>query len=455
MSERDVLVLKFGGTSVQDAEAMRRVVSIVRGEGKDRPVVVTSACAGITNDLVACGERCSEMDEAGAMEIVGRIAERHHRILGDLCGKESPNHCGAELERGLEDLRRFIRGSMLLGETTPRTIDTILSFGERLSSLLLKTAFDEAGIRAGLADSRDFIITDGRHGSAVPMMPEIERRAPEILQALREDHDVVIAQGFIGRTTDGVTTTIGRGGSDHTAALIGGALGAKEIQIWTDVDGVLTADPRLVAEARAVPEMTFTEARELAWFGAKVLHPDTILPAVAKNIPVVIRNSHAPSAPGTRIWPDGHGITPGFHSLTIKRDLILAELAVKNQGEEQETISGAMSLFAHHHAPVECAVIAESRASVLVSKALWNDRLLVALESVCDVEVRKEMAVLCLSGSGLRGTPALLSGPLSALHDIPIRLLSAGSSDHVVLLGVDEKDVSDALRRAHGVLFEG
>ena len=453
MSNPEVLVLKFGGTSVQDAEAMRRVVEITRSEGGTSPVVVTSACAGITNDLVACGERCREMDSEGAEEIVEKIVERHHRVLNDLCDESSKNHCGEELEKMLDELRQIVHGTILLGETTPRTVDTLLSFGERLSSLLLRTAFCESGINAGLVDSRDFIVTDARHGSAVPIMSEIEHHTPRIIDPMRKEHDVIIAQGFIGRTKEGVTTTIGRGGSDHSAALIGGALGAREIQIWTDVDGVLTADPRLVSNARAVPEMTFTEARELAWFGAKVLHPDTILPAVAKNIPVVIRNSHKSSAPGTRIWPDTHPIPSGFHSLTIKRNLRLVELATRKPGEGREVIDTAIASFARYSAPIECAVIAESRASILVSESHWNDRLHVALESVCLVETETDMALLCLSGTGLRTTPALLSSPLAALTEIPIRLVAAGSSDHVVLLGMREEETEAALQSVHSTLF--
>ena len=342
---------------------------------------------------------------------------------------------------------------MLLGETTLRTIDTILSFGERLSSVLLTVAFREAGINAGLADSRDVVITDGTHGSAVPNMPAIEQNGSAIIDPLREEHDVIIVQGFIGKTPEGVTTTIGRGGSDHSAALFGVALEAQEIHIWTDVDGIMTADPRLVSDARAVPEMTFTEARELAWFGAKVLHPDTILPALSKDIPVVIRNSHAPDMLGTRIWPDHHQLSPGFHSLTIKRDLILVELATQTPGKERETLDRAIGLFADHHAPIECAVIAESRASVLVAASVWNDHLHVSLESICSIEIRREMAVLCLIGSGLRDTPALLSQPLTALHNVPIRLLAAGSSDHVMLLGINEIHAKNGLRALHKALF--
>lgn len=447
------LVLKFGGTSVQDADAMRRVVRIVRDEGGRSPVVIASACAGITNALVDCAQRCREMNEAEAMKIVDAVEARHRAILADICPPDSPHSCAGLIDELVDELRRVVRGVMLLGEVTPRTVDAILAFGERLSTPLLTAAFRQEGIDAALADSRRFIRTDGAHGSAKPDMEEIERLIAEELLPLCAQHEAVIAQGFIGSTAEGVTTTIGRGGSDFSAALVGGGIGSPEIQIWTDVDGVMTADPRFVPNARAVRQMTFTEARELAWFGAKVIHPDTILPAVAKKIPVVIRNSMASHEPGTTIYPDGFDVPPGIHSLTAKRALVLVELATSDPGEGKKIIDTAMGTFARYDAPIECAVIAEARASVVVSAPLWNDRLRAALESVCQVTVRKGIALLCLIGSGLRETPALLSGSLAALGDISLRLVAAGSSDHIILAALDESRADEAVIAVHEALF--
>lgn len=447
------LVMKFGGTSVADADAMRRVIGIVASVGGEKPIVVTSACAGITNDLVECGKRCEALDNEGALEIVEAIAVRHRALLDDCCPTASEHRCDEALEEMLEELRRVVHGVMLLRETTPRTVDTIHSFGERLSSLILVSAFRESGIHAGLADSRRLVITDATHGAAKPIMEEIERRASDELAPLIAEHDVVVAQGFIGSTLEGVTTTIGRGGSDHTAALLGAATGAPEIQIWTDVDGVMTADPRLVPDARPVRKLTFTEARELAYFGAKVIHPDTILPAVRHNVPVVIKNSMAPEEPGSTIYPDGSDVPPGIHSLTMKRDLLLIELAPIDPGSGAAAIDTAVGTFAQYDVPIECAVIAETRASIVVAASVWNDRLHASLETSCSVSIRKGMALLCLIGSGLRDTPSLLSGPLAALGGISIRLISAGSSDHVILLGLDEDRAGEALVAAHRTLF--
>lgn len=447
------LVLKFGGTSVQDAAAMGRVVQIVGQEGGQSPVVIASACAGVTNALVECAKYCEQMNAPEAIRIVDMLEERHHAILRDLCSPDSPNSCADLINDLIGELRRVIHGVMLLGEVTPRTVDTILAFGERLSTPLLTTAFREAGINAALADSRAFIRTDTAHGTAKPDVDAIERLVATELLPLCAEYQAVIAQGFIGSNAEGITTTIGRGGSDFTAALVGGGIGSPEIQIWTDVDGVMTADPRFVPNARAVRQMTFTEARELAYFGAKVIHPDTILPAVAKKIPVVIRNSMAAHEPGTTIYPDGFDVPPGIHSLTAKRALVLVELATSDPGEGKKIIDTAMGTFARYDAPIECAVIAEARASVVVSAALWNDRLRAALESVCDVTVRKEIALLCLIGSGLRETPALLSNSLAALGDISLRLVAAGSSNHIILAALDERSADAAVIAVHEALF--
>ena len=448
------LVLKFGGTSVQDAAAMNRVAAIVRSKGGNKSVVVTSACAGITNNLVQCAQFCTETNYDDALEIVHEIGKRHIAILNDLSSPQSEHFCGERLNSLIGELEQIVHGTRLLGETTPRTVDTILSFGERLSSILLTTAFREAGLNAVTADSRKFIITDGTHGAARPLTQEIETHVENGLLDLLEEYDIVIAQGFIGSTLSGITTTIGRGGSDHSAALIGGAIDAPEIQIWTDVDGIMTADPRLVPNARAVPQMGFTEARELAWFGAKVIHPDTILPAVRKKIPVVIKNSTAPDHTGTTIYPDGYDVPAGVHSLTMKRDIILVELTVNDPTEDWSIIDRAIRTFTQQDIPVECAVIAEAQAIVAVSESAWNDKLRAGLESLCSLSLRKQIVLLCMIGSGLRATPALLSQPFAALADIPLRLVAAGSSDHIVLAAIDQESANDALIALHTALFE-
>jgi aspartate kinase len=269
-----------------------------------------------------------------------------------------------------------------------------------------------------------------------------------------EINEVVIAQGFIGSTLDGVTTTIGRGGSDHTGALLGAALHARDIQIWTDVSGILTADPRIVPAAHVVPEVTFTEARELAYFGAKVIHPDTILPAVARAIPVIIKNSMRPDDPGTRILPDGSPVAGGIHSITMKRGMTVLTLSPRQPFGSESVVEEALGLFARYSIPLQCAVVAESRAIAVIPSASFNDILLAALEASCHVELSENLAILCMTGASLRTTPGILSLPLAALTGIPISFVAAGSSDHMVLLGVAEEHATEALMALHRSLFE-
>lgn len=452
-SDQRPVVLKFGGTSVRDAEAMRRVVAITGRERGNRPVVVTSACSGVTDTLLECARRSGAGDRVGALELTHGLRERHNQILRDLVPTPEPA-TATELNALLDRIDELVEGVILLRELTLRTIDMFASFGERLSSLLLESAFESAGWRASRADARRFIITDSCSGSAHPLMEEIDRcTAAEILPLL-ENHEVVVTQGFIGSTVDGVTTTIGRGGSDHTGALVGAALGAREIQIWTDVSGILTADPRVVPSARVVPEVTFTEARELAYFGAKVIHPDTIVPAVTRSVPVVIRNSMRPDDSGTRILADGEPIVGGIHSVTMKRSMALAALSPRTPASDGSDVASALTLIDSHGLRPYSVLTVESRSLVVVEESSLDDLLLTSLHGCCRVTVVRGMALISLIGASLRETPGLLPAPLSALGSIPLHFLAAGSSDHIILLGIPDEQANDGLAAIHSSLFD-
>ncbi len=447
------VVLKFGGTSVRDAEAMRRVVSIVERERGNMPVVVTSACAGVTDSLLKIAALCGEGKLEEAIAIAAGLRERHMGVLGDLA-PDPDSSCESDLCGLLDEIEQLVHGVILLGELTDRTLDAFASYGERLSSLLLGTAFRVGGWRASVADSRDFIITDDAFVNARPDMAAIDSRASATLLPLFERSEVVVIQGFIGSTPEGVTTTIGRGGSDYTGALAGAALGSREIQIWTDVSGILTADPRIVPEARVVPEVTFTEARELAYFGAKVIHPDTIIPAVDRGIPVVIRNSMKPDDPGTRILPDGSPVPIGIHSITMKRGMTLLMLSPRDPRQMELGIERGLALFTEHCVPFHCALMAEARALLAVQTSACSDILMAGLESIYNVETTPDAAILCMIGARLRESPSVLSIPLCALGPVPVTFVAAGSSDHIILLGMRDSDVEAGLREIHRGLFE-
>ncbi len=447
-SQTGSVVLKFGGTSVTDADAMRRVVEITARERGCNPVVITSACAGVTDQLLDCAGLCRIGSIDAARGIVREIHRRHHAILDDLIGGDP--HCWARSQLGalLDELSRLVEGVALLGELTPRTVDAFASFGERLSSALLVEAFARAGWRAHLGDSRRCIRTDDQHCNARPVIEQIERLAPCELLDPFEKCDVVVAQGFIGSTPEGICTTIGRGGSDHTAALVGAALGSREIQIWTDVSGILTADPRIVPDARVVAAVSFSEARELASFGAKVIHPDTILPAVRRAIPVVIRNSRSADDPGTRILADDAPLSPGLHSITMTRAVSIVHLS-----SDEDALAGALATFEAYGVPIRCAVVADRQASAVIESNRLEGMLLAALSTRVAVDVEHGQALIAMVGSGLRGASAVLAGPLSALRSIAVPFVAAGGSDHSVLLTVGEDAAEDVIRTLHAAVF--
>ena len=453
MSTQDgqAVVLKFGGTSVRDADAMFRVVGIVERERGACPVVVTSACSGVTDQLLECARLAGARRGDDTLELLRTLRERHLSIL-DAIDPPSRDAKRVNIEELLDEIVTLVNGVLLLRELTPRTVDAFASYGERLSSILLTAAFEARGWRAALADSRAFIVTDDEHCNARPLMSEIDQRATLHLRPLLDANDVVIAQGFIGSTLSGVTTTIGRGGSDHSGALVGAALGSREIQIWTDVSGILTADPRLVADARVVPEVTFTEARELAYFGAKVLHPDTIIPALARGIPVVVRNSMHPDHPGTRILPDGAAVQPGIHSVTLKKGITIVELTSKSGGEG--TPVEGLALFAGHGVELHSAIGLEERALAMVDTAALDDVMMTELTSRFDVRLRAATTVLALIGSGLRTEPDVVTTALASLSSWPLRFILAGASEHVVLVGLDEADAPAALQAVHRAVFD-
>jgi aspartate kinase len=302
--------MKFGGTSVADAEAMNRVIAIVKRQIElDRhdkpPVVVVSAMSKVTDRLIESGRLAGEGDGAGAEQLVKDLLDRHVGVASALIPESARADVIATLTREFTELGAFVKELATAHEVTPRAHDAIVAMGELASSRIVATAFAAQGVPAVWVDSRQVLVTDGDHTAALPDMDATCRRTQELVGALRNNGEVAVMGGFIGATAEGVTTTLGRGGSDYSAAIFGACLDVAEIQIWTDVDGMLTADPRVVDSPVLVPQLSFAEASELAYFGAKVLHPSTILPAVAKNIPVRILNSKRPEMSGTMITADG------------------------------------------------------------------------------------------------------------------------------------------------------
>jgi aspartate kinase len=322
------VVMKFGGTSVEDAAAITRTAKIVQGRISrgQRPVVVVSAMAKVTDQLLAAASAAGRGDRNGALALSARLRNRHCDTASQLLSGEAQAEMQNRIQQEFEAIDEILRGLSAVGELTLRTNDLVVSYGERLSSRLIAQAFRGLGINAVHVDARTCIVTDAQHGKATPNTTLIESRCTEHLQPLVDAGQVPVMGGFIGSTVDGVTTTLGRGGSDYTAALIGGGMEAEAIEIWTDVNGIMTADPRVCPDALRVKSISFEEAAELAYFGAKVLHPATILPAVQKNIPVLVLNSKNAENEGTRITALAGECHSPFKSIAAKRRLTIIDL---------------------------------------------------------------------------------------------------------------------------------
>src|ERR1041384_1660348 len=315
-------VMKFGGTSVGDAGCIRRSAQIVVDASQGYSVaVVVSAMSGITNRLIDAAHRAMRGDREAGTALAAVLRKQHFEALAALVSDEqSRSLVQGRIEELLAEGSRLFEGTALLRELTPRTLDAISSLGERLCAPVFAAALSAMGVAGVSIEATELIVTDSFHGGAEPQAGPTRRRSQSRIAPLLKDHQVPVITGFIGATCDGALTTLGRGGSDYSATILGAALDAEEIIIWTDVEGVLTADPRLVSDARTIPEISYREAAELAYFGAKVLHPKTLRPVLPAGIPVWIRNSFTPEKPGTKITPEGRSIGGGVKGLTAIRD---------------------------------------------------------------------------------------------------------------------------------------
>ena len=369
------VIMKFGGTSVADAEAMGRVLGIVRRQLADSPrdkppVVVVSAMSKVTDRLIETGRLAGEGDAEGAARLLGELLERHLQVAGGLIGSDGALAGLAQTLRGdFSGLTGEIRRLAAAGEVPPRAHDELVAMGELASSRIVATAFAAHGLPAVWVDARSVLVTDDEHMAAIPDMAATCQRTSEHVGTRRAAGQVAVLGGFIGATAGGVTTTLGRGGSDYSAAIFGACLEVDEIQIWTDVDGMLTADPRVVAEPRLVPQLSFDEASELAYFGAKVLHPSTILPAVAKNIPVRILNSRRPEVSGTMVTAQGRANTGTLTALACKRGVTVVNITSSRMLMAHGFLRRLFEVFERFKTPVDVVTTSEVSVSVTVDNA--------------------------------------------------------------------------------------
>jgi len=462
--KKQLQVMKFGGTSVGDPSCISRAAKIIVDAARDyRCVAVVSAMSGVTNRLIEAANHARTGNGAEATAILEALRKQHETALVSLIPHEKDREgIRRKLEEVLAEGRRLCEGTALLRELTPRTLDAVSSLGERLSAPLVAAAVKETGAQSEAIEATELIVTDAFHGGAEPQMQLTRKKSQARLRPLLEKGIVPVATGFIGATVEGQLTTLGRGGSDFSATILGAALDADEVIIWTDVDGVLTADPRLVPEARTIPEISYREAAELAYFGAKVLHPKTLNPVVQAAIPVWIRNSFAPERPGTKITPEGHSIGGGVKALTAIRDVTLISVGGPGIVGLPDVVGRTFSTTAELRANVLlisqsssqndiCFIVASADAQRTVEALRKEFAQDLAHQDVEHITVDPNIAIVAVVGENMRGIPGIAGKTFSALGRDGVNLIAIaqGSSESNISFVIEEKVVKTALRTAH------
>jgi aspartate kinase len=447
--------MKFGGTSVEDAEAIQRTAGIVRGRRERglEAVVVVSAMAKVTDLLLSAAAAAGRGDKAGALAIGARLRHRHIDTSTALLEAERFVRLQQTLHQEFDALDDLLRGIAAVGELTPRTNDLVVSFGERLSSRMIAEAFDQHGLHGAHVDARSCIITDATYGRAVPQESVIEERLAAIVLPLIEAGKTPIIGGFIGSTIDGITTTLGRGGSDFTAALVGGGMHAGAIEIWTDVNGIMTTDPRICPDALRVKTISFEEAAELAYFGAKVLHPATILPAVQKSIPVWVLNSRNAENEGTKITAMSAKCSSPFKSIAAKKKLTIIDVVASRMLMTHGYLKAVFDVFDKYKCAIDMVSTSEVSISVTVDSNQQLPEICAELAKMADVKMEGHKALVCLVGEDIRGHNGIAGQVFSSISHVNVRMISQGASEINMSFMIDEEDVEEAVRSLHAHFF--
>ena len=433
-----MIVMKFGGSSVANSERIRNVVEIVKGRLSRKPVLVISAFRGVTDELFKLGEEAVK----GQAPSVDKIRQRH---------EETAKEMGLPpdlLKSEMAELEVLLKGISLVKELTPRTLDYVVSFGERFSTRLIAAYFNKAGVPAEQHDAFDIgLLTNDEFGGAQPL-PEADT---EIKKHLTRMTKLPIITGYVGKTKNGDITTLGRNGSDYSATIIGAALDAEEIEIWSDVDGIMTADPRLAPTAKAIDALTFAEASELAYYGGKVLHPATITPAVRKKIPVRCLNTFKPDHPGTPILAEPRSAAKGPKSIAHNLHNLILTISTPRMLQGHGFLARIFDIFARHKISIDMVSTSEVSVSVTLDSNRNLEAAVADLKQFADVAVEKDKAIVCVVGEGLRSTPGVAADTFQALKEsgVNILMISQGASKISIGFVVDDADCSKAVQALH------
>jgi aspartate kinase len=440
-----MIVMKFGGSSVESAEAIARVAGIVGSRLDRKPLVVVSAMGKTTNKLLDIASAAVSGDLPKALLTLGELREFHLREAGGLDLKNT-------IQAHFRELDALTRGLTVMGELTPRAIDAVSAYGERISSVIVAAHFRHCGLNAAHVDAGSVIVTDDRHNQAAPLFAPTNARLRQTVAPLAKDHVVVIG-GFIGSSADGITTTLGRGGSDYTASIVGAGLDAEEIQIWTDVDGMLTVDPRILSGGYRVKVCSFAEAAELAYFGAKVLHPATVLPAIEKNIPVRILNSRRPAVEGTLIVSDPPPSASPIRSIACKRNISLVNIVSTRMLMAHGFLRRIFEVFDRYETPVDMLATSEVSVSLTIDTTRSLAAIRGELEAFADVTVEEDQAIVCLVGENIRRCGNVAARAFSALDGVHPRIVSQGASQLNLSMVVASASLHRAVESLHREFF--
>ena len=451
-----MVVQKFGGTSVADPAAVQRLIEIARAGRADGrgPVVVVSALSGVTDVLLTIAAEAGASRTDVALGHVDRLRERHLAMVQALVADGDRGELTRVVEGQFTELGAVVRALAVLREVSVRTLDVIAAMGELLSSRIIAAALRHAGLPGEWVDARRAVVTNDDHTRAVPMMRETTAAMRAAVTPLLDAGRIPVMGGFVGATAEGHTTTLGRGGSDYSGAIVGAALGASEIQIWTDVDGMLTADPRLIPQSKLVTHLSFAEAAELAYFGAKVLHPSTIHPAVERNIPVRILNSRKPDGQGTLITEDPDAQGGPLTAMAAKRDLTVVDITSSRMLMAYGFLRQVFEVFERFQTAVDVVTTSEVSVSVTVDDRRHLDAIVEALSECGNVSVEPDMALLCAVGDRLRADPAIAARVIRVLEEVPLRMISQAASRRNITVIMRQADLPHAMHRLHEEFFQ-
>lgn len=446
------LVMKFGGTSVADAAAFENVARIVASAREASPVVVVSAMTGVTDSLLAATTTAIENNSDDAIASLEETFQRHKIAARELLSDGEAETFIEEVDNSADRISHLLQ-SFQTGANHKAIQDAVVSFGEALSSTLLAAVLNQHGVAARQVDARGCIITNEEYTCAGPLINETFAGCQKELRPLLDDNVIPVLGGFIASTLSGATTTLGRGGSDYTAALVGAALAASEIQIWTDVTGVLTADPRVVPEAQTIERLSYSEAAELAYYGAKVLHPKTIQPAIESCTPVRICNSRAPDDGGTLVGPETETSPRTLKAIAHKSGVTTVQITSARMLGAYGFLRALFEIFDKHRTVVDVVTTSEVSVSLSLDNAERLPEIVEELEKLGTVRVEKGRAIICVVGEGLRGTPGVAAKVFSTISDINVTLISQGASSINFTFVIEEERLHEAVRRLHAAFF--